>query len=56
MTYILFALWSLACVGFGIAATFWVAERLAARADARDADPLAEYAPVDAPERAPSAN
>ena len=31
MTIILFAVWSLACVGFGIAATFWVASKLAAR-------------------------
>lgn len=53
MTIILFAVWSLACVGFGIAATFWVAARLAARAAA---DPLAEYETVDAPEHAPTMN
>jgi hypothetical protein len=55
MTIILFAVWSLTCVGVGIALTFWVAAALAARAE-RDADPLAEYTPVDAPEHAPSVN
>jgi hypothetical protein len=55
MTYVLFAIWSLACFGAGAAAIIGLGMMIDKRRR-QAADPLAEYETVAAPEHAPSRN
>lgn len=55
MSYVLFAVWSLACFGAGMAAIIGLGMMIEKRRR-QAADPLAEYETVAAPEHAPTLN